>query len=94
MIEIPEPPDIAACATCMHPLVWMWTARRTAWVAFVSVDRLTLRFHECRPLQEPATWRALSAVPDPHQAERNAAGRAAVEQALKSKSAPTEGETP
>lgn len=93
MIQIPEPPDIAACSECMHPLLWMWTARRSAWVAFVAVDRLTLRFHECRPLQDVPTWRAIAAVPAPDQALRNAAGRQAVEQALKSKSSTDEKET-
>lgn len=51
--------------------------------------------HECRPLQAPLTWRSLRDVPDPDQAQRNAAGRALAEQALKSKPASTEGaETP
>ena len=84
MIEIPEPPDIAACGRCNHALVWHWTARRQTWVAFVQLDRLTLRFHDHEP-QDPATWKTLAQVPDPDQAERNAAGRQAVEQALKSK---------
>lgn len=90
MIEIPEPPTVAACGACNHPLRWLYSPMKSAWVAFVATDRLTLRYHD-HPPQDPATWRDLRDVPDPRQAERNAAGRAAVEQALKSKTR-TEGE--
>ena len=93
MIEIPEPPDIRACGACMSPLHWLYSHERQAWVALIpGPDRWTPQWHRCRSLQEPVTWRALSAVPDPQQAERNAAGRAAVEQALKNKER-TEGES-
>ena len=85
MIEIPEPPDVGACGRCARALRWMWSHRRGAWVAFVPTDDpLVIRYHD-HPPQDPTTWKSLSAVPDPDQAARNAAGRQAVEQALKNK---------
>lgn len=57
MIEIDEPPDTAACSTC-GGLVWLWSPRRLAWVAFVlQPDRDLLRVHGCRHAQDFATWK-------------------------------------
>ena len=60
-IEIPEPPDIRACASCSEPISWLWSANREAWVAFVP-ERCgaprAIRWHACPPpLQEAKTWR-------------------------------------
>lgn len=57
MIQIDDPPTVSACASCPAPLVWLWSARRKGWVAFVPVDDVTLKVHGCKPLQEPSTWR-------------------------------------
>lgn len=88
MIEIDEPPDIAACASCARPIRWFWGPGRSEkpeWTAFVpDSDRLPV-LHTCRRLQAPHTWRQLSLVPQPDQADRNAAGRAQVEEAIKNK---------
>lgn len=88
MITIPAPPDIAACGHCAKPLRWFWGpawSERPEWTAFVpDEDRLPV-LHRCRRLQAPHTWRQLSLVPDPDQTERNAAGRAQVEEAIKNK---------
>lgn len=92
MIQIPEQPTVTACGSCQKALHWLWSQEKQEWVALVSgPDRWTPQWHRCRPLQAPGTWRALAAVPDPDQPARNAAGRQAVEQALKSKSS-NEGE--
>lgn len=94
MIEIDEPPDTAACASCARPLRWFWgpsESEAPEWTAFVpDEDRLPV-LHRCRRLQGPHTWRQLSLVPDPDQAERNAAGRAAVDEAIKNKERTDEG---
>lgn len=86
MIEIDEPPDIAACASCAKPLRWFWGpawSEKPEWAAFVpDADRLPV-LHMCRRLQGPHTWRQLSLVPAPDQADINAAGRAQVEEAIK-----------
>lgn len=59
MIEIDEPPDIAACASC-GGLVWLWSPRREAWVCFVlQVERDLLRVHGCRHAQDYVTWKEL-----------------------------------
>jgi hypothetical protein len=96
-MEIPDPPTTAACASC-GPLVWLWSARRAVWVAFnpaPAEDRPhALNPHPCRHAQDTTTWKSLAAVPDPGQADINAAGRAAVDAALNNKIAPTEESQP
>lgn len=84
MIEIEEPPDIRACATCSRPLVWMWSYRLQKPVAFVS-DRAstrTLHVHECdrHGLPEPS-WRQLELQTE----ETRRAGAALARQVLASK---------
>lgn len=96
-IEVPDMVSIGACGQCMHALLWLVNLdNHRVFAAYVDDrDRTVLHLHRCRPLQAPATWKSLAAVPDPDQAQRNAAGRQAVEQALKSKPSSTEGaETP
>ena len=73
MIEIEEPPEIRACAGCVHPLLWMWSPRRRAWVSFVpGSDPLSLRVHQCSPAQDIPTWRVVR-EPDPPTPEYLAA---------------------
>lgn len=67
-MEIQEPPDRAACATCSRPLVWLWSAKTQRWVSFVPVDPETLRIHRCRELGEMPTWRQTQKA-DPPSAE-------------------------
>lgn len=72
MIEIDEPPDIAACASC-GGLVWLWSPRRLAWVAFVlQPERDLLRIHGCRHAQDLATWREIPHGDPPNDDYREA----------------------
>lgn len=50
MIEIPEPPDIRACASCMSALLWLWSPRTAKWQSFATepTDTHLLRVHRCR----------------------------------------------
>jgi hypothetical protein len=77
VIEIEEPPDIRACATCSRPLVWLFSGRTLVWIAFATVadDLKTLRVHECR-LQPRSSdyWRYL----EPQSPETIHAGAALV----------------
>lgn len=61
MIEIEEPPNTNGCASCASVLVWLWSARKKAWVAFVPdpLDPTVLRVHGCAHAQDRATWREL-----------------------------------
>jgi hypothetical protein len=59
MPTIPDPPTVLACAGCGSPLHWLYSPRKQAWIAFVPLDKETLRVHGCRRLQEPSTWRQL-----------------------------------
>ncbi len=75
MIEIPDPPTATDCAAC-GPLTWLYSARRSAWVAFVGAgDQHTIRPHPCRHAQEPATWREIRqpAPPSPEYLAAKAA---------------------
>jgi hypothetical protein len=70
VIQIDEPPDTAACATC-GPLVWLWSRRREAWVAFIAAPDggpHAIRPHPCRHAQDYPTWREVR-EPDPPSAE-------------------------
>ena len=89
MIQIPEPPDVTVCGSCMRALIWLYSFRtgQTFSVVVDDTDRTgTLHIHRCKPLQSPIVWRALSATPTAHQHEINAAGRARAVEAIKSKS--------
>ena len=62
MIEIPEPPEPRACASCNLPIAWLWPARTQRWVAFVAAEgpKYTITPHLCGPpLQDRQLWRAL-----------------------------------
>lgn len=83
MIEIPEPPSQTACASCGSLLIWMHSARTRTWRAWIQVDEVTVRLHPCRTAQDPVTWRSMPRRPGPVQVEINAAGRAAVEAAIR-----------
>jgi hypothetical protein len=84
-MEIPDPPGRTECADC-GPLVWLWSPRRSAWVAFVPAPAggaHAIRPHPCRSAQDPATWRDLRATPAPEQFDINARGRRLVEREIK-----------
>jgi len=72
MIQITEPPDVAACSTCMSPLSWLWSAKRQNWVAVIPLDRITFRLHQCRHAQDLPTWRDIPHV-HPETVRRGAA---------------------
>lgn len=60
MTEIPDPPNRPACSACMTPLVWLWSPRRTAWVAFIPAPaggQHAITPHPCRGPTDPPTWR-------------------------------------
>jgi hypothetical protein len=58
VIEIEEPPDQRACASCAKPVNWLWSYERKAWVAFVpGPDQQHPEIHGCRHAQDPPTWR-------------------------------------
>ena len=60
MIEIDEPPDIAACAERSVPIVWLWSPRSGKWKAWepVSEDPEVIRRHRCGRHGDPLpTWR-------------------------------------
>lgn len=73
MIEIDEPPDIAACAPCMQPLIWLWSPRRKAWVSVTpGPEPDLLKVHGCRKLQDFPTWKDLPHGDPPSQEYREA----------------------
>lgn len=82
-IEIPEPPDAAACATCMSAITWVWHQRSERWMSIVvdPVDRTRLRLDVCRELRNPGhmpNWRdpvRTSAPDSPARAAARAAAR-------------------
>jgi hypothetical protein len=96
VIEIPEPPDIQACASCMCPLSWLFSARRSEWVAFVpnTADNRTLHLHGCRDRHAPPSWRDYPSPwesADPGAAERVHRGAAMVRAVLAGAGAADEG---
>lgn len=70
MIEIAEPPDIAACASCGSVLVWLYSFRtkRTFSVIPDETEHGTFRLHTCRHAQDYPTWKAVR-QPDPPNSE-------------------------
>jgi hypothetical protein len=86
-IDVPDMASVGACGACSRPLIWLANLDNLRVFAAVvdDHDRTILHLHRCKPLQAPATWKALAAVPAPDQALRNAAGRALAEEALKNK---------
>ncbi len=75
MIEIDEPPDIRACASCSRSLTWLWSYRLEKPVAFVAdlASTRTLHVHECERHGLPAPpWRQLE-LQDPKTIHAGAA---------------------
>ena len=71
MIQIDEPPAKPFCAQCLSQLVWLYSAPKQAWVAFVPCScgtRYALQPHGCRHAQDPRVWRELPRG-DPPSAE-------------------------
>lgn len=67
MIEIDEPPDIAACSTYAVPLVWLWSARAGKWKSFEPIDGDLdlIRRHRCERHGDPnPSWRQVT-IQDP-----------------------------
>jgi hypothetical protein len=74
VIEVAEPPDTAACATC-GPLTWLYSRRREAWVAFIAAPDggpHAIRPHPCRFAQDYATWREVRQPAPPTEEYRRA----------------------
>lgn len=84
-MTIPDPPSKAACGSCMDPLLWLYSPRTSAWVAFVAdaVEPTTLHLHRCQHAQDPVTWRTLQFRAPGSQSVINRRGRARVEALLK-----------
>jgi predicted RNA-binding Zn-ribbon protein involved in translation (DUF1610 family) len=62
VIQIDEPPAAPFCASCNEQVVWLYSASKEAWVAFVPCtcgERFALRPHPCRHAQHGPTWRSL-----------------------------------
>lgn len=57
MIEIADAPDIAACAGCMSPLVWLYSYRTGRTFSAVATGPASFETHQCRTGQDPRTWR-------------------------------------
>ena len=63
VIEIEEPPTIAACTSTMVPLVWLWSPRAAKWKSYIPVDGDLdlMRRHRCERHGDPdPSWRQLS----------------------------------
>lgn len=69
-MEIPEPPDRPICAGCNELLVWLYSARKARWVAFVVLTEHRLQPHLCDQ-RIKRLW-----SPDPTIVRRNRRGRA------------------
>lgn len=87
MIHIPDAPTIQACTTCWRPIVWLWSPRTEAWVAFAPqpADNRVLRVDDCKraDVDRMPSWRDAAVTGhDPNAAERTARGRALVDEAL------------
>lgn len=60
MTEIPDPPARPVCSRCMAPLIWLYSARRETWVAFIPAPQggpHAITPHPCRSNGDPPTWR-------------------------------------
>jgi len=90
VIEIEEPPNIRACATCSRALTWLWSYRLEKPVAFVAdpASTRTLHVHECEHNGlPPPNWRQLELQPEVTRRAGAAYVRAELEKAQR------EGET-
>lgn len=59
MIEIQDAPDIAACSSCMSPLVWLYSYRTGVTFSVVATSPTGFELHTCRHAQDERTWRRL-----------------------------------
>lgn len=59
MIEIEDPPAIAACSECSNPLGWMYSAKKSVWISVIrdAVDPDVYRIHRCAVFGQPSSWR-------------------------------------
>jgi hypothetical protein len=80
VIEIEEPPDIAACATFAVPLVWLWSPRAERWKSFEPLDGDldVMKRHRCErhggDVPPPYKQVTFNEAPDPTLVERAHAG--------------------
>lgn len=95
MPEIPDPPNTRACASCMSPILWLYSARTQMWVSFVTDagSTRTLHVHGCTPhgAGRALSWRDNAPVfvaPDPAVAERVHRGRQLADAELARKAGP------
>lgn len=68
---IEDPPERPICSRCNEKLIWLYSARRSRWVAFIILAGRRLEPHTCDARQRMALH-----LPDPTAARRNARGRA------------------
>lgn len=59
MIQVDDPPDVKACASCHSPLLWLYSFRTGRTFSVVAVDNETLKVHGCQHAQDAVTWRSL-----------------------------------
>lgn len=67
MTEIPDPPRQRDCAAC-GPLTWLWSPRRSRWVAFIPArdgGEHAITPHPCAEVREAPTWRSTRARSEP-----------------------------
>lgn len=74
MIQVEEPPDIAACASCGSVLVWLYSFRTGKTFSAVpdETERGTFRVHTCRHAQDYPTWKAVRRRDEPTEEYRQA----------------------
>lgn len=67
MIQIDDPPDALACASCTSPLDWVWHARRKCWYAIArwpgDPDPTVVKIHTCRLPGVERSWRDVTFQP-------------------------------
>jgi hypothetical protein len=67
VIEISEPPDTKACASCMSALDWVYHHRLGRWYAITKhledPDPMVVRIHDCPLPGVPRDWRSVKRQP-------------------------------
>ncbi len=69
MTEIPDPPPRPVCSACTRPLIWLYSARTSQWVAFIPAPAggpHAITPHPCRSLHDPPTWRDQHRAAEPN----------------------------
>lgn len=88
-MEIPEPPSRPICSGCNEKLIWLYSARKSAWVSFVVLTEHRLQPHQCFiPARKRGLW-----SPDPAIIRRTARGRALADATLAGRPNPFTEET-